>query len=97
MTMSKNDKTYAVITTSHRGVFAGYLEGEPTKERAVITQGRCCLHWRDTRGFIGLAVNGPNDLCRVSPAAPRLELHDVTSVVTCTDEAREAWEAAPWG
>lgn len=86
---------YVLVTTAHRGVFAGYatdVDGETIRLRA----GRLCVYWsRDVRGFMGLAANGPTSGCRIGPPAD-ITLRNITSVVEVTDAARAAWEAAPW-
>ena len=88
-----------IVTTEHRGVFFGYLPAgqEPTKEKVTIANARNCISWdASVRGFVGLAATGPNDLCRVGPAAPSLTLFDIASVLTCSPEAVIAWEAGKW-
>ena len=85
-----------LVTTSHRGVFFGYLDGEAA-EVITIRQARNCLYWSaDVRGFLGLASSGPSSTCRVGPAVPELTLIGVTAVVECTEVAVKAWEGAPW-
>ena len=85
-----------VVTTKHRGVFMGEIESRNGSE-IVLKDARVCVYWsRDTKGFVGLAKTGPLSGSRVSPAAPKLELFDVTSVTHCTPEAVEKWEAEPW-
>lgn len=90
--------TPVIVTTEHRGVFFGYMGEElPTKEKITIKQARNCLYWDvSVKGFIGLATTGPNEKCRIGPAAPSLTLFDVTAVVECTQQAADMWEAAPW-
>ena len=85
-----------IVTTSKRGVFFGTLA---TDEGANVTlkDARNILHWAaDTRGFLGLAANGPAAGSKVGPAVPALALRDITSVSVCTDKAALAIEAAPW-
>src|ERR1017187_1163748 len=94
--MKKESKErYVLVTTSHRGVFAGWAtdtDGAIIKLRAA----RNCLYWPATqKGFIGLAANGPVSGARIGPCAD-IELRDITSVSVCTPEAVKAWEAAPW-
>lgn len=95
---SKSDKGQAVmVTTEHRGVFFGYLVGEPSKEQVKLTRARNCVYWtQQVRGVFGLAATGPTKECKVGPAVPELTLLDVTSVATVTPEAVERWEASPW-
>jgi hypothetical protein len=85
-----------MVTTEHRGVFFGYLDGQPG-ETVTIRQARCCLYWTTgVKGFLGLAAKGPSKACRVGPPAPSLTLMKVTSVAEVAPEAVDAWEDAPW-
>lgn len=84
-----------VVTTTHRGVFFGYAEST-SGETIHLKRARLCVYWSsDLRGFMGLASVGPSKNCKVGPAAD-IELRDITSVVECSPEATEKWEAAPW-
>lgn len=87
-----------LVTTQHRGVFFGYLnEYTPGDVILRLKQARNVLYWpTGQKGFLGLATVGPKSGARVGPAAPELELRDITSVAPCTDEAIKAWENAPW-
>lgn len=86
-----------LVTTAHRGVFFGYLDPsyKAGDETVKLSQCRNCPRWRDTRGFLGLASDGPNDKCRVGPPAD-VELRSITAVVAVTPAAVERWESAPW-
>lgn len=87
---------HVVVTTEHRGVFFGVLESKQDRE-VTITDAMVCVYWSaSTRGFLGLAVTGPQGGSRVSKAAPRLSLSGVTSITECTPEAIKQWEATPW-
>lgn len=87
-----------LVTTAHRGVFFGYLVGDPAKEKVVINRARNVTYWDvATRSFLGLAANGPTSKCRVSAAAgTESTLFDVTGVFVCTPEAVEKFEQGPW-
>lgn len=93
--MAKTKERYVLVTTAHRGVFAGYAtqtDGATIKLRAA----RNCIYWSaDVKGFLGLAKAGPSALCKIGPAAD-IELRDITCVAEVTPEAVEKWEAAPW-
>lgn len=92
------EPTPVLVTTKYRGVFFGYLTGEPSAEKITLERARNCLYWSsDVRGFVGLAASGPSEGCRVGPAAPKMTLFDVTSVIECAPEAVARWEASPWG
>ena len=87
---------YVLVTTEHRGVFAGWAR-DVDGETITLRDARLCVYWsRDTKGFMGLAANGPGDECRIGPPAT-ITLRNITSVSAVTDAAREKWEAAPWG
>lgn len=81
-----------IITTSHRGVFWGYLESEKART-VVLTGARNAILWNTKKGFVELADVGPNSGSRIGARAQRITLHDVTSVTECTDVATRAWEA----
>ena len=79
MTKTKQGRP-VLVTTAHRGVFFGYLDG-PTGVTVKLKQARLCVYWTvDLRGFMGLAANGPSSGCKIGPAAD-IELRDVTSIV----------------
>lgn len=92
---NNSTERHVLVTTTHRGVFAGYAtdtDGAIIKLRAA----RNCLYWpTEQKGFLGLAAMGPVSGTRIGPAAD-IELRDITSVAACTPEATVAWEKAPW-
>lgn len=91
-----NGKPKVVVTTKHRGVFFGELESKEGTE-VTLKDARVCVLWsRETKGFVGLAATGPLNGSRVSPAAPKMEIVDVTAVLHCSLEAVEKWESTPW-
>jgi hypothetical protein len=88
--------SYVVVTTTHRGVFAGKLV-ERNNDEVVLDEARVCVYWSQaTRGFVGLAVTGPQSGSRVSAAAPRMLVPNVTAILACTDEAKANWESGKW-
>lgn len=84
-----------LVTTIYRGVFFGYAE-DTSGDVIQLKRARLCVRWVGTRGFMGLASDGPNDRCRVGPPA-EITLRGVTSVSEVTPAAVALWEAAPWG
>lgn len=85
-----------LVTTAHRGVFFGYLNGDEAKESLRLCKARCVLYWsQESRGFLGLAAEGPKKGSRVGPAAD-ITLYDVTCVADVQPAAVERFEAAPW-
>lgn len=91
----KKKERYVVVTTEHRGVFAGYafdIDGE----QIALREARLCVYWsQKMKGFMGLASMGPDADCKIGPPA-NITLRKITSVVECTDEAEKAWSRAPW-
>ena len=86
---------FVLVTTAHRGVFAGYAT-DVDAELLTLRAGRLCLYWSaDVKGFMGLASGGPTAGCRIGPPAD-ITLRNITSVVACTPEAEAAWGLAPW-
>lgn len=96
MTSKKTNRArFVLVTTAHRGVFAGYLEkSENDGKILTLTQARCATYWATTRGFLELAEVGPNANSKIGAPAPRIRLHDVTSEADCTAVAIEAWSKA---
>ena len=90
-------KKMVVVTTTHKGVFAGYPVGEAKDGTVKLTQARMCVYWsQDVHGVVGLAATGPSKNCRVTAAAPSIQLEGVTAIAECTPEATAAWEKGPW-
>ena len=84
-----------LVTTSFRGVFFGYAT-DVGGDVISLKRARNCVYWSaDTKGFLGLASNGPTAGCRIGPAAD-IALRGITCVAVVTDTARDAWERAPW-
>lgn len=85
-----------LVTTAHRGVFFGWLDPAESNARSIwLDKCRNCIFWAaSVGGFLGLAKTGPDDQCRIGAEAPRVLLHDITSVSMVTDAAAEAWAKA---
>ena len=84
-----------LVTTTHRGVFFGYLQSR-NGDSVTLRAARNCVYWdRATKGFLGLAQQGPGSGCRIGPAAD-IELFGITAIADVTPDAVAKWEAAPW-
>jgi len=97
--MTAAKKRPVVVTTEHRGVFFGFLNGanQPTDTVVTITDAQMCVYWSaDVQGVLGLAATGPSKDCKVTPKIPKITLQAVTSVMDATDDAVTAWQARPW-
>ena len=87
---------HAVVTTKHRGVFAGLVESE-SGDVVTLVQARMCVYWETSmHGVLGLAAQGPSKACRIGPVVPRIKLRDVTALIEMSPDAVAAWEAEPW-
>jgi hypothetical protein len=95
---ASNNGRGVVVTTKHRGVFFGYLIGEPSTEQVKLRSCRNVVSWdAATKGFLGMASTGPTKGCRIGPAAgAESTIYDITGVFGCTDAAVATFEAAPW-
>lgn len=95
---ANNDGRAVLVTTDKRGVFFGFLVGEPSKAQVTLRACRMVVSWDPaTRGIVGLVSAGPTPGCRITGAAGAASiLYDVTSVLECTDAAKARFEAAPW-
>ena len=97
--MTASKKQAVVVTTAHRGVFFGYLNGsqDRTAKTVELTDAQMCVYWSaDVRGVLGLAVTGPTRGSKVGPAVPKITVQDVTAVVDATSDAEAAWRSRPW-
>lgn len=90
------DKKFLLVTTEHKGVFAGY--GVPTTNKVIrLEQAQMCVYWSsDVHGVIGLASTGPTSDCKIGPPAPAITLQGVTSVMECSKDAEAKWKEQPW-
>jgi hypothetical protein len=76
-------------------VFFGW--SEKTEGPTIkLHDARLAIYWsKSTKGFLGLAANGPDNECRISPPAD-IEVRNVTSVSEVTEKALANWNLAPW-
>ena len=60
-----------LVTTDKRGVFFGTLKTEEGTT-VELAEAQNCTYWsRAMRGFLGLAVLGPDSECRIGPPVPK--------------------------
>ena len=88
------NKRAVIVTTSHRGVFFGYVEG-PTEglKEVALTNVRCAIYWGTSKGVWELADTGPTQKSKIGARAPRLELRDITAIADVSEAAVANWEA----
>lgn len=86
----------ALVTTKHRGVFAGELaEGQDLSATSLPLRGaRMAIRFGTTKGLMELAETGPTRNSKISAPADIPMLHDVTAIFAITDQAWAKWQAA---
>jgi hypothetical protein len=82
-----------LVTTKHRGVFAGLI---PSNQDLTVTQmplksARMAIYWGTTKGVLELAETGPTANSKISAVADVPMLHDITGVFAISEEAWAAW------
>ena len=84
-----------LVTTKHRGVFAGLVEDDQdlAAETMSLKEARMAIYFGTTRGLMELADTGPTEKSRISAPADVPVLHDITAVFEIKDEAWKAWKA----
>ena len=82
-----------LITTEHRGVFAGLIDNDQdiTARSMPLKQAKMAIYWGTTRGVMELAQSGPTGNSRISLPADIPALHDITAVFEITPEAWAKW------
>lgn len=86
----------AIVTTKHRGVFAGEIADDQdlTATAMPLKGARMAIRFGTTRGLLQLAESGPTGNSKISAPADIPMLHDITAVFAITDEAWSKWQAA---
>ena len=86
----------ALITTQHRGVFAGEIADEQdlSAKAMPVRAARMAIRFGTTKGLMQLAETGPTVDSRISAPADIPMLHDITAVFAITDEAWAKWQSA---
>lgn len=85
---------YVLVTTKHRGVFAGFLVEDKSPNSVSLADARCAIRFGTTQGFMQLAETGPTKNSRIGAKAPHVRLFDITSITQITEEAKSKWETA---
>lgn len=85
-----------LITTEHRGVFAGQVDDEQDidAKSMPLKNAKMAIRWGTTKGVMQLAETGPTSDSKISAAADIPALHDITAVFDITAAAWAAWQAA---
>jgi hypothetical protein len=82
-----------LITTQHRGVFAGLVEDDQdiNARSMPLKAAKMAIYWGTTRGVMELAQSGPTGKSRISLPADIPALHDITAVFEISPEAWAKW------
>lgn len=85
-----------LITTQHRGVFAGQLDDDQdlSSKAMPLKNARMAIYWGTTKGLIELCETGPTNKSKISAPADIPMLHDITAIFAITDKAMEQWKKA---
>lgn len=85
-----------LVTTAHRGVFAGQVEDDQdlTAKSMPLKNARMAIYWGTTKGVMELADTGPTVKSRISALADIPWLHDITAVFAVSDQAWGKWQNA---
>lgn len=84
-----------IITTAHRGVFAGQIDDDQDINASAMPlhNARMAIQWGTTRGMMELCETGPTIASKISAPADIPSLRDITAVFDITDEAWTKWIA----
>ena len=92
--MKKNERA-VVLCTDKLGVFFGYTDKPFNRNKMVLSRCRMAVEWV-AHGIGDLAVGGPQEGSRITPAVSKWLLVDLHSEMLCSEEAIAGWEADPW-
>lgn len=83
-----------LVTTAHRGVFAGEIEDDQdlSVKAMPLKNARMAIRFGTTRGLMELAETGPTANSKVSAPADIPMLHDITALFAITEEAWGKWQ-----
>lgn len=83
-----------LITTQHRGVFAGLIPDDQdiTAKAMPLKEARMAIRFGTTKGVMELAETGPTERSRISALADVPMLHDITALFAITDTAWKKWQ-----
>lgn len=66
-------------------------------EKITLKNARNCIKWESSSmGVFGLAANGPNEECRVSPQVEEKTVFKITSISKVSNKAAKEWEKGFW-
>lgn len=82
-----------LITTQHRGVFAGLVPADQdlSAKSMALKRARMAIYWGTTRGLHELCDTGPTSKSKISAPADIAALHDITAIYIISDKAWHKW------
>jgi len=82
-----------LITTEHRGVFAGQIENDQDINASTmpVKNAKMAIYFGTENGLMQLAETGPTSESRISASANIPSLRKITAVFDITSEAWEKW------
>lgn len=85
-----------LITTAHRGVFAGEIEDDQdlSARSMPLKNAKMAIQWGTTKGIHELAHTGPTSRSKISLPADIGMLNDITAIFLITPEAWNKWKDA---
>ena len=85
-----------LITTKHRGVFAGEIPDDQdlSVQAMPLKNARMAIRFGTTKGLMQLCETGPTDNSKISAPADIPMLHDITAVFAITEEAWGKWQTS---
>ena len=86
-----------LVTTSHRGVFFGYVSDSTDLKQTMLSLmgARMAIRWGTTGGVAELAATGPTAKSKLGSKCDIEALHGITGVWSVTPVARKALEEVP--
>lgn len=91
--MNEDTQLKVLVTTQHRGVFAGLVSaGQDLSAKSMpLKSARMAIYWGTTKGVMELAETGPTAKSKISAVADIPVLHDITAIFLITDKAWGKW------
>ena len=85
-----------LITTQHRGVFAGLIpvDQDLSVKAMPLKSARMAIYWGTTKGVMELCDTGPTSKSRISATADIPMLHDITAIFDISEKAWDKWNKA---
>ncbi len=85
-----------LVTTAHRGVFAGLIDDDQdiNAKTMPLKSAKMAIYWGTSKGVMELCDTGPTKTSRISAPADIPALHDITAIFDISAEAWAKWQAA---